>query len=90
MSDNHAPSGADEGDRIAIRVQGHLSPRWSAWFDGLTVTTETDGTTVIHGTVPDQAALFGLLQKLRDVGLPLLAVDRTGPDDRPRPSDERP
>jgi hypothetical protein len=74
MSNEHTPSG--EGDQVVIRVQGHLDPRWSAWFDGLTVTTEPDGTTRIHGPVPDQAALFGLLQKLRDVGLPLLSVNR--------------
>ncbi|MCW2795575.1 hypothetical protein [Nocardioides sp.] len=74
MSNEHTPSG--EGDQVVIRVQGHLDPRWSAWFDGLTVTTESDGTTLIHGPVQDQAALFGLLQKLRDVGLPLLSVVR--------------
>lgn len=74
MSNEHATSG--EGDQVVIRVQGHLDPRWSAWFDGLTVTTEPDGTTLIHGPVPDQAALFGLLQKLRDMGLPLLSVNR--------------
>ena len=73
MNTEHAPSG--EGDQVVIRLQGHLDPRWSAWFDGLTVTTETDGTTVLHGPVVDQAALFGLLQKLRDVGLPLVSVD---------------
>jgi len=82
MSDNHGPTGGGhETGRFAIRVQGHLDARWSAWFDGLTVTTETDGTTVIHGPVADQAALFGLLQKMRDVGLPLLSVTRAEPDD---------
>jgi hypothetical protein len=65
---------------IVIRVQGHLDARWSAWFDGLTVTTEADGTTALRGPVVDQAALFGLLLKLRDIGLPLLSV-HTGPDD---------
>ena len=58
-----------------IRVQGHLTPRWTAWFDGLTIRTDTsDGTTVICGPVIDQAALHGLLQKLRDVGLPLVSL----------------
>jgi hypothetical protein len=66
--------------RVVIRVQGHLQPRWSAWFDGLTVTTDDDGSTTLHGPVADQAALFGLLQRLRDTGLPLLSV-RTGPSD---------
>jgi len=58
-----------------IRVKGHLTPRWSAWFDGLTVETDAaDGTTAIRGPVVDQAALHGLLQKLRDVGIPLLSL----------------
>ena len=53
---------------------GHLEERWAAWFDGLNLTRETDGTTVIHGPVSDQAALHGLLQKVRDIGVPLLSV----------------
>ena len=57
-----------------IRVKGRLAPRWRAWFDGMTLTAEDGGTTCIHGTVADQAALHGLLQKLRDVGLPLISV----------------
>ena len=60
--------------RYEIRLQGHLDPRWAAWFDGLTLTHD-DATTVIQGEVVDQAALFGLLQKARDLGLPLLAVN---------------
>lgn len=59
-----------------IRLQGRLDPRWASWFDGMTLTDRTDGTTVIHGLVADQAALHGLLQRLRDLGLPLLSVDR--------------
>jgi hypothetical protein len=57
-----------------IRVAGHLDPRWAASFDGLRLTHQGDGTTVIHGPVIDQAALHGMLQKLRDVGLPLISV----------------
>ena len=57
-----------------IRVTGHLGSRWSAWFDGLSLTSEEDGTTVIRGPVVDQAALHGLLQKLRDVGIPLVSL----------------
>jgi len=57
-----------------IRIEGHLAPRWEAWFDGLTLSTEADGTTTIHGPVADQAALHGLLQKLRDLGLTLISV----------------
>jgi hypothetical protein len=58
-----------------IRVKGRLAPRWSAWFDGLTIDTDPeDGTTAIRGPVVDQAALHGLLQKLRDVGLALVSL----------------
>ena len=60
--------------RYEIRLKGHLNSRWSAWFDGLSLTTESDGTTIIQGPVADQAALHGLLQKVRDVGLPLISV----------------
>ncbi|MET0664814.1 MAG: hypothetical protein ABW008_04570 [Acidimicrobiales bacterium] len=63
-----------------IRIEGRLSPRWVTWFDGLSVTPEEDGTTTIHGSVVDQAALHGLLQKLRDVGLPLISVTQVDPD----------
>ena len=57
-----------------IRVAGRLAPRWSAWFDGLSVAPGARGTTVIRGAVVDQAALHGLLQKLRDVGIPLISL----------------
>ena len=57
-----------------IRVKGHLDARWTAWFGGLTLTNENDGTTRIHGPVVDQAALHGVLQKLRDIGMPLISV----------------
>lgn len=60
-----------------IRVQGRLEARWSAWFDGLTVTAEEDGTSVIRGRVADQAALHGLLERLRDIGIPLISVTPT-------------
>ena len=70
-----------------IRVQGRLAARWSAWFDGMTITAADDGTTVIRGTVVDQAALHGLLQKLRDVGIPLVSLtpvsDGTAPGSTP-------
>jgi hypothetical protein len=65
-----------------IRVQGRLEARWAAWFDGLTVTPDDDGTTVLHGDVVDQPALHGLLQKLRDVGLPLVSLTQI-PSDSP-------
>ena len=65
--------------RYEIRLEGHLEARWSAWFDGLTVTRDSDGTTLIHGLVADQAALHGLLQKTRDLGLPLISVNYVEP-----------
>jgi hypothetical protein len=63
-----------------IRVQGRLEPRWATWFDGFTLTPAEDGTTVITGAVVDQAALHGLLQSLRDLGLPLVSVTRPQED----------
>ena len=63
-----------------IRLKGHLHSRWAAWFDGLSLTNERDGTTIISGPVLDQAALHGLLQKVRDVGLPLVSVTQVDPD----------
>ncbi len=66
--------------RYEIRLKGHLDARWAAWFDGLTLTSENDGTTVIGGPVADQAALHGLLQKVRDLGLPLVSVTQVQPD----------
>jgi hypothetical protein len=78
MSDTTA--GHHGAERYEIRVQGHLDSRWTAWFDGLGLTHERDGITVIHGSVADQAALHGLLQKVRDVGLPLISVTQVDPD----------
>ena len=69
-------SAADEACRYDIRVKGHLETRWTAWFDGLTLTKCGDGTTVIHGPVVDQSTLHGLLQKVRDMGLALISVTR--------------
>ena len=69
----------DEAGRYEIRVKGHLASRWAAWFDGMSLTNESDGTTSIRGPVTDQAALHGLLQRLRDTGLPLLSVIQLDP-----------
>jgi hypothetical protein len=57
-----------------IRVEGHLPPQWVDWFEGLTITLEEDGDTLLTGPVTDQAALHGLLKKVRDLGLPLVSV----------------
>jgi hypothetical protein len=74
--------------RYEIRVKGHLDTRWAAWFDGLTLTHGSDGTTIIHGPVTDQAALHGLLQKICDLGLPLISVNHLGPGHPPAPATE--
>jgi hypothetical protein len=58
-----------------IRLKGHLEARWEEWFDGLTITLEEDGSTLLSGPVADQAALHGILKKVRDLGLPLLSVN---------------
>jgi hypothetical protein len=66
-----------------IRVQGRLDQRWSGWFDGLTITYEGDDVTVLRGPLVDESALHGILIKVRDLTLPLLAVSRVaghGPD----------
>ncbi|HEX3541236.1 MAG TPA: hypothetical protein VHT75_12455 [Acidimicrobiales bacterium] len=67
-------------ERYEIRLQGHLQPRWATWFDGMTITNESDGTTLMRGPVVDQAALHGLLRKLQDLGLRLLSVSVVDPD----------
>lgn len=74
------PAGGRSGDWYEIRVQGRLDDRWAAWFDGLELTRAEDGSTVLRGLVADQAALHGLLHKLRDLGVPLLSVTRPDPD----------
>ncbi len=80
MNDTHAGPG-----RYEIRVKGHLAGRWAAWFDGLTLTRQGDGTTLLEGPVVDQAALHGLLQKVRDTGLPLVSVERVEPEQPSHP-----
>jgi hypothetical protein len=62
-----------------IRIQGHLDSEWTDWFEGLTITLEDNGVTLLRGLVVDQAALYGLLRKVRDLGMPLLAVNRDYP-----------
>ena len=62
-----------------IRITGQLGPRWSDWFDDLSITLEANGDTLLTGPVVDQAALHGLLRRVRDLGLPLLSVTRLKP-----------
>lgn len=68
-----------------IRLQGHLSARWAARFDGMTISNQTDGTTLLTGEVTDQAALHGLLNYVRDLGLVLLSVSQVSPATEPDP-----
>jgi hypothetical protein len=70
----------DESERYEIRIKGHLANRWANWFDGVTITPLPNGTTVIAGPVVDQAALHGLLRKVRDLGVPLLSVTCVRPN----------
>ena len=63
-----------------IRIKGQLGPQWTDWFEGMGITTDDDGDTLLTGPVIDQAALFGLLRKVRDLGMPLLSVARVSPD----------
>ena len=72
--------GRHESGTYQIRLAGHLDERWAAWFDGLRLTHETDGTTVLSGQIVDQAALHGLLHKVRDLALPLISVAQIEPD----------
>jgi hypothetical protein len=72
-ADHYAPG------HYEIRIAGHLDEDWTDWFGGLTLTLEADGNTLLSGPVADQAALHGLLRKVRDLGMPLLAVSRVAP-----------
>ena len=73
IEDHHEP------ERYEIRIKGHLDDKWADWFEGLTITREDNGETLLTGPVVDQAALHGVLRKVRDVGTPLLSVIRMKP-----------
>ena len=68
-----------------IRIKGHLGQQWTEWFEGMTITLEEDGDTLITGRVVDQAALHGLLKKVRDLGMPLISVDPVKPSQADAP-----
>ena len=75
MSETHALTEYhDESGLYEIRLKGHLNNRWADWFEGLTITLEDNGDTLLTGPVIDQAALHGLLKRVRDLGLPLVSV----------------
>ena len=80
MSDNLDPQ-TNSGERLIyqIRIKGHLGDEWVDWFEGLTITLEDNGETLLTGPVIDQAALHGLLKKVRDLGMPLISVNYIGP-----------
>ena len=85
MSETHTSTeDHDEPGLYEIRLKGHLDDRWASWFGDLTLTREDNGETLLTGQVVDQAALHGLLRKVRDVGMPLIFVTRfrSGQDDR--------
>ena len=75
MSETHVSTEEyHEPGRYEIRLKGHLDNRWAAWFDGLTITREDNGETLLTDPVTAQTALYGLLRKVRDLGLPLVSV----------------
>jgi hypothetical protein len=81
MSETH-PSTEDQYEPgfYEIRIKGHLDDQWADWFGGLTLTLKEDGNTLLTGMVADQAALHGLLRKVRDLGMALISVNRIEPD----------
>ena len=81
MSETHASTEDHyEPGLYEIRVKGHLYDKWADWFEGLTITREDNGETRLTGPVADQAALHGLLKKVRDLGMPLISVVNVEPD----------
>ncbi len=72
-----------------VRVQGHLDQHWSDWLDGLSISHEEDGTTLLHGPLPDEAALYGVLMKIRNLASPLLSVRRVAADAETRDGAEQ-
>lgn len=80
MSETHGSmSDHNEAGWYEIRLKGHLDARWADWFAGLSFTHTCDGTTILAGLVIDQAALYGVLRKVRDLGLPLVSVMEVEP-----------
>ena len=80
MSETHSSTeDHNESGLYEIRLKGHLDDRWADWFEGLTITLEDQGDTLLTGPVVDQAALHGLLKKVRDLGMPLVSVSPVEP-----------
>ncbi|MCB0124322.1 MAG: hypothetical protein KDE58_18830 [Caldilineaceae bacterium] len=78
MMTKHTPT-----EIFEIRLKGHLDRRWASWFEGMTITLAEEGETLLTGPVADQAALYGLLKKVRDLGLPLRSLRSLPPTARP-------
>jgi hypothetical protein len=86
MSEPHAPTEDHrEPGCYEIRLKGHLDAQWADQFENMSFTHASDGTTILAGPVVDQAALYGLLRKVRDLGLPLIAVNQVDPKQANRP-----
>lgn len=82
MSNDLVPKPASQPVVYQIRLKGHLGSQWTDWFDGMTITLEENGETLLTGPVVDQAALHGLLRRVRDLGMPLVSlslIDRGSP-----------
>lgn len=88
MSTPPAPTNPHAFEHYELRLLGHLPARWADWFDGLTITHQPDGTTTLAGPIADQAALHGLLRKVRDLGLPLIAVNPVRPSQANAPASD--
>jgi hypothetical protein len=78
----------DTSTSYKIRIEGHLSASWAAWFEGLEIRHEENGETVLSGALADQAALHGVLMRIRDLGLPLVAVKRVAQVKDKEPGDQ--
>ena len=78
-TDINSDIGPGQSMAYQIRIRGHLSLQWTDWFGGLAITLEDNGDTLLTGPVVDQAALHGVLRKVRDLGMPLLSVSRVRP-----------
>lgn len=89
MSQKHTPkTDPDQQLVYEIRIRGHLGPQWEKWFEGMKATLEENGETVLSGPVVDQSALYGLVKKVRDLGLTLISVNRLDPDEGGAPKSE--
>ena len=89
---NKVSQETDPGQPVVyqIRIKGHLDRQWTDWFEGLSIALEDNGDTLLTGPVVDQAALHGLLRKVRDLGIPLISVNRVKPDPPEGPNQSKP